>query len=275
MRMRALLMLGAAVVLGLASVFLLQRWVEQRAVARAPAPATHPVVVASAPLAFGKALTRDNIQVVNWPAGSVPAGSFSKLDEVLSEKEDRVVIQPMEKGEPVLKSKVTGFGGRATLSTVIDEKMRAITIAVNDVLGVAGFVLPGDRVDILLTRKQNQASPTTDILLQNVRVLGIDQSADVKKDKPSVARAVTLEVSPTQAQKLALAATVGTLSLALRNITNADDVPVRPVGLRDLGVGEVVAPKPAPAPVAKRANPLAQVRVYRGTKETNMEVRRD
>lgn len=275
MRMRALLMLGAAVVLGLASVLLLQRWVEQRAVARAPAPATHPVVVASAPLAFGKALSRDNVQVVNWPAGSVPAGSFSKLDEVLSEKEDRVVIQPMEKGEPVLKSKVTGFGGRATLSTVIDEKMRAITIAVNDVLGVAGFVLPGDRVDILLTRKQNQASPTTDILLQNVRVLGIDQSADVKKDKPSVARAVTLEVSPTQAQKLALAATVGTLSLALRNITNADDVPVRPVGLRDLGVGEVVAPKPAPAPVAKRANPLAQVRVFRGTKESSTEVRRD
>jgi pilus assembly protein CpaB len=97
----------------------------------------------------------------------------------------------------------------------------------------------------------------------------------VKKDKPSVARAVTLEVSPTQAQKLALAATVGTLSLALRNITNADDVAVRPVGLRDLGVGEVVAPKPAPAPVAKRAIPMAQVRVYRGTKETSMEVHRD
>jgi pilus assembly protein CpaB len=127
---------------------------------------------------------------------------------------------------------------------------------VNDVNGVAGFVLPGDRVDLLLTRDpgSNTNRPTsggelmTDILLQNVKVLAIDQVADVKKDTPAVAKAVTLEVTPNDAQKLVLAQQVGTLSLSLRNVTNAKSVTPQSVHLRDLRSS---MPEPAPEPELK------------------------
>jgi pilus assembly protein CpaB len=281
MRMRALVMLGLAVVLGLASVFLLQHWLEGRGTGAAvqSASSAKTLVVARTNLAFGATLSSSNLSEVDWPAGSVPQGSFAKIGEVVVSGQDRVALQPIEAGEPILAKKVSGLGGRATLSNVIDENMRAMTIRVNDVLGVAGFVLPGDRVDVLLTQQKNRSNPTTDILLQNVRVLGIDQDASVKKDQPVVARAVTLEVSPTQAQQLTLGATVGTLSLALRNAANADAVASRTIGVRDLG--PVAAPAPvaaaphaSPAPQVAR-NPTAQVRVLRGTKESEVEVRRD
>jgi pilus assembly protein CpaB len=282
MRMRALVMLGLAVVLGLASVFLLQRWLEGRSGGAAvqSASSAKTIVVARTNLAFGATLSSSNLSEVEWPAGSVPQGSFAKIGEVVVSGQDRVALQPIEAGEPILAKKVSGLGGRATLSNVIDENMRAMTIRVNDVLGVAGFVLPGDRVDVLLTQTQKRDSPVTDILLQNVRVLGIDQDANVKKDQPVVARAVTLEVSPTQAQQLTLGATVGTLSLALRNATNAEDVASRTIGVRDLRTGApaptpvAAAPQAAPAPQVAR-NPTAQVRVLRGTKESEVEVRRD
>jgi pilus assembly protein CpaB len=279
MRMRALVMLGLAVVLGLASVFLLQRWLEGRGTGAIATSSAKTIVVARTNLAFGATLSSSNLSEVEWPAGSVPQGSFAKIGEVVVPGQDRVALQPIEAGEPILAKKVSGLGGRATLSNVIDENMRAMTIRVNDVLGVAGFVLPGDRVDVLLTQTQKRDSPVTDILLQNVRVLGIDQDANVKKDQPVVARAVTLEVSPTQAQQLTLGATVGTLSLALRNATNAEDVASRTIGIRDLGpvaaqAPVAAAPQAAPAPQAIR-NPTAQVRVLRGTKESEVEVRRD
>jgi pilus assembly protein CpaB len=159
---------------------------------------------------------------------------------------------------------------------VIDENMRAMTIRVNEVLGVAGFVLPGDRVDVLLTQKENRETPVTDILLQNVRVLGVDQDTNLAKDKPSVARAVTLEVSPAQAQQLTLGATIGTLSLALRNATNVGEIASRTIGVRDLRPGTAPAPAATPPqPVREARDPRSQVRVLRGTKESEVEVQRD
>ena len=114
--------------------------------------------------------------------------------------------------------------------------MRAVTIRVNDVDGVAGFVLPGDRVDVALTRQADKNN-TNDVVLQNVKVLAIDQVADERTDKPSIARAVTLEVNATDAQKLALAATVGTLSLMLRRAGEAKAADTRRVTLGDLANG--------------------------------------
>ena len=114
--------------------------------------------------------------------------------------------RPIETNEPVLKSKVSGFGGRAILSSMIAPDMRAMTIRINDVSGVAGFVLPGDHVDIILIRDFG-GSPVTDILLQNIKVLGIDQDANQNRQQPGVVRAVTFEVTPTQSQKLVLAQT--------------------------------------------------------------------
>lgn len=193
-----------------------------------PPPDPARVVVAKTRLAFGQHVGAAQLQAIPWAAGALPPGAFSSVEQVL-EGGERVVLRTIDPFEPILADKLSGPGGRAILSALVSPEMRAITIRVDDVLGVAGFVLPGDRVDVLATRQT-----TTDILLQNVRVLGVDQDASDRKDKPAVARAVTLEVTPRDAQKLTLAGRNGTLSLALRNLADAAHAPARTVRLEDL-----------------------------------------
>jgi len=158
-------------------------------------------------------------------------------------KDRRVVLSAIEENEPVLGWKITGPGQRASLSALIGDDMKAVTIRVNDVLGVAGFVLPGERVDILLTRTEAQEvgdkvavqqNSFTDVLLRNVRVLAVDQLADDRTEKPTPAKAVTIEVGTEQAQKLVLAASVGQLALALRSAGSTDSGVSRRIALGDL-----------------------------------------
>lgn len=277
MRARSVLMLVLAVGLGGVSVTMLKGWLDSQlavhpAVAAQP---TVPVVVARTQLAFGRRIHAENLAIVAWPADSVPPGTFSRIEDLLDKSEDRVVLRSMEPAEPVLAAKVSGLGGRATLSTVVGKDQRAVTIRVNDVLGVAGFVLPGDRVDVLLTRKENQrGDPTTDVLLQNVRVLGIDQDASDRKDKPTVARAVTLEVSPDQAQKLTLGTQVGVLSLALRNQADGDLEKVRTVRIADLRPDRPAARQPRTAPRAVGDIGI-RIGIIRGTDISSAAVRRE
>lgn len=204
------------------------------------------LVVADRDLAFGAELTQSVLAVKSWPENSVPRGSFSKIEEVLGDgKEPRLALKPIVAGEPVLVNKITGFGARATMATVLPEGKRAFSIRVNDVSGVAGFLLPGDRVDVLLTRQTEERSKleqVTDIILQNVVVRGIDQIADEDRNKPEVVKSVTVEVNPEDAQKLALAQQVGQLSLALRNVATNDAAKTRSVRVRDL------VSEPAPTP---------------------------
>jgi pilus assembly protein CpaB len=168
-----------------------------------------------------------------WPADAVPQGAFRSIQQVLKEGK-RVVLTAIEANEPVLASKITGLGQRATLSATIGEGHKAVTIRVNDVDGVAGFVLPGDRVDIMLSRQLEKNSAINDVVLKNTRVLAVDQLADERSDKPSVAKAVTLEVDIAGAQKLSLASQVGTLALALRKAGDQDSTASRPITLADL-----------------------------------------
>lgn len=279
MRTRPVVTLTLAVGLAGASVFMLKGWINAQ-LNGTPAKAAHStvsVVIARTQLPFGTRIREENLTVAAWPAESVPPGSFTKVEELLGKGQDRVVLRSMEPSEPVLASKVSGLGGRATLSTVVGVDHRAVTIRVNDVLGVAGFVLPGDRVDVLLTRKDgNRDDPATDVLLQNVRVLGIDQDASDRKDKPTVARAVTLEVSTDQAQMLTLGTQVGVLSLALRNQSDGDVEKVRTIGVADLRPRQ---PAPAPAhPASPRANADGggvRVGIFRGTEAATYTVRRE
>ena len=149
-----------------------------------------------------------------WPEDALPAGAFGKIGELTATK--RVVLMPIDVNEAILASKITGPGQRATLSAMLQDGMKAVTIRVNDVEGVAGFVLPGDHVDVVLTRQGDKETQVNDVVIQNARVLAIDQIADERTEKPSVVKAVTLEVDVTDGQKLALASAVGTLSLMLR-----------------------------------------------------------
>ena len=240
MNIRAIAMLCLAGLLGAVAVFLARDWIEsqvpaQIVITKDRVPLSK-IVVAKRDLFLGDRLKRGNVEEREWPTHAIPAGTFKSIDKLI--KENRVVLRSITANEPILAKKVTGEGGRASLSAVISKTMRAVTIRVNDVLGVAGFVLPGDHVDILLTHSKDKARPYTNIMLQNIKVLGIDQSANQQSDKPKLARAVTVEVTPQQAQKLALAPRVGSMSLALRNTVNVAAIRSRVIDVADLGVGE-------------------------------------
>lgn len=295
MRRTAVLMLVLSLFLGALAVYLARDWVEQQVASANKVESKQvnltTIVVAKRPLYFGDELTSSTVEEVSWPVANVPPGSFHKVSEIIGKGERRVVLKTIQLNEPVLKSKISGFGGRATLSTVIDRGSRAFTIRVNDVNGVAGFVLPGDRVDILLTRPLGKSNERiTDVLMQDIKVLGIDQDASEDKNKPKVARAVTLEVTPEQSQKLTLAQTVGQLALALRGATNTASVAHRRIYVRDLVDDRMVRdkavsadtkashePKPAKAKAKKvirvvPRNRRVSVRVYRGLKVKTQEV---
>jgi pilus assembly protein CpaB len=234
-----MIMIAVAVVFGLLAVFVAQAWLNSQAEMRArnleaqkKPLATQTIVVAAKPLRFGAELGAMSLREIPWTQDAVPPGAFSKISDLTSTR--RVVLTAIEANEPILASKITGSGQRATLSAVLADGMKAVTIRVNDVEGVAGFVLPGDHVDVVLTRQQDKAVAAADVVLQNVRVLAVDQIADERAEKPSVAKAVTLEVEVTAAQKLALAATVGTLSLALRKAGEATALNTRRITLSDL-----------------------------------------
>jgi pilus assembly protein CpaB len=221
-RTSTVVMIAFAVGFGLIAVFLANTWLNNRAAEQmrnleAQQNATTPaftIVVASRPLRFGDELSAMSLREIAWPKNAPPAGSFSKISELTSAK--RIVLAPIDVNEPVLATKITGPGQRATLSAMLSEGMKAVTIRVDDVADVAGFVLPGDRVDVVLTRPRENKSPITDVVLENARVLGVDQLADQRADKPSVVKAVTLEVDEVDGQKLALASRVGSMSLLLR-----------------------------------------------------------
>lgn len=181
------------------------------------------LVVASEAVSFGERLDRTKVREIEWASSIVPKGSFEKIEDLIvgdSEETARFALTNIAAGEPVLNTRVTIPGQRAKLSTALTPGMKATSIRVNDVLGVAGFVLPGDRVDVLLTRGGRGAESYVDVLLQGVKVLAIDQTADDSKDQPSVVRTVTFEVNTIEAQKLVLGANIGTLSLALRNLAS-------------------------------------------------------
>lgn len=241
-------MLAVALVLGISAALLSKVWLQ----AQVPKPQVAEngpdvemgtVVIAAKPLRYGNRLAERSLQEVQWPAKAIPEGAFRTVSDVVNGRDRRVVLSAIETNEPVLEWKITGPGQRASLSALISDGMKAATIRVNDVLGVAGFVLPGERVDVLLTRTQAtevgddkavQKNAFTDILLQNVRVLAVDQLADDRTEDPAPAKAVTIEVDTAQAQKLALASTVGQLSLALRSAGSTSASAARRVALGDL-----------------------------------------
>ena len=201
--------------------------------------ATQTIVVAKQALRFGTELNASMLQEVPWPSEAVPAGGFAKIDDIMSGGR-RVVLAAIETNEPVLALKITGAGQRATLSALVKPGKKAVTIRVNDVEGVGGFVLPGDHVDVVLTRQIDKGSATTEVVLQNTRVLAVDQSADERNFKAAVAKSVTLEVDTIEAQKVWLASSVGSLSLLLRKAGETAETKTRKITLKDLGSVETV-----------------------------------
>src|SRR3954466_10794901 len=207
---------------------------------------TQPVVVAAADLPLGTELKKEDLSGVNFPMGAAPEGSFNKPDTILG----RGLMRPMVKTEPVLGAKLASKEAGAGLPPVIPEGMRAVSVRVNEVIGVAGYVLPGTRVDVLATASPsgNQTDVTSKVILANVQVLtaGTRMEQDQEKGKPMQVTVVTLLVFPEQSERLALASTEGKIQLALRNPLD-QGAPVTP-GIKTAAMlGAVKAPAPARA----------------------------
>jgi pilus assembly protein CpaB len=238
---RTIATLAIAVLLGLVAVFLTRSYLNHAVrpvpVVGANGGPTVPVVVASANIPRGGVLQAQLLKVVAYPAEAAPYGAFHAVTDLTGAQ--RLALHSMVANEPILPGNITGPGGKLNLSGILTAGMRAVSLRSNDVAGVGGFVLPGDRVDVLLTRQSDSGSKQNDtltqVLAQNVRVLGIDQSDNDEADKPVVAKAVTVEVTPEQAQSIALGQQVGTVSLALRHVADDATVAEKPFSVSDLG----------------------------------------
>jgi pilus assembly protein CpaB len=211
---RIWIMLGVAVVCGLLAVVLAAQWLTNQS-----SRGIERIAVAAADISLGQRLTHDLIKIVDWPASSTPPGAYKDIAAL----DGRVLRASLLRGEAVIDAKLAPMGTTGGLSAVIGEGQRAMTVRVNDVIGVAGFALPGNYVDILVnTQRDNENNSARDkqiskIVLERILVLAVAQDVGRDETKPRVVNAVTLEVTPSQAEKLDLARSVGSLSLVLRN----------------------------------------------------------
>ena len=272
LRQNTLVTLGASAACAGLAVFLARGWIDEAVRSAAPAPTfadapapaalpTVPVLVAEVGLGFGDELAPDVLALVDYPEGSVPEGAFHSLSEVLDADGRVVALGPIVSGEPVLASKVSLPGSRAVLAQVVGAGMRATTIRVGDAEAVAGFVLPGDRVDVIYLRDEEGDGGTyaldmqADVLLQNVRVLAVDQLMDEGFEGAAPAATATLEVSLADAQRLAVAQDVGQLSLVLRSLGESDIAPTQTLVREDLLLAHA---KPQAKPSAAPARPAVR-----------------
>jgi pilus assembly protein CpaB len=281
-RTNHVVILVLAIVMGGIAALWSRYWLVSRSHMSADAAPIGSIVVAAKPLAFGAVVTVDNVSEIPWAAAALPEGAFATKDDLLKDGR-RVVLSPLAPNEPVLRSKT---GERGSLSSLLQEGKRAVTVRVDDVRGVAGFILPGDFVDVVLIAEDSAARREnySEILLQNLKVLAVDQLASERQEQPTVPKAVTLEVTPEQAQKILLATNIGRLSLTLRRLTDINLADSRRVTEKDLGDGRsivqrVVAPPPPPPAPAVQAPPpppanTATVAIVRNMKREEYTVRR-
>ncbi|HJV26057.1 MAG TPA: Flp pilus assembly protein CpaB [Aromatoleum sp.] len=253
MKTKGLVFLFVAMLAGLAAVVLGTKWLQARAT-----PTDNRIAVAAVELPLGGRIAPDAIRLVEWPSGSVPNGAFNDVSKL----DGRVAITGIQPGEPILESRLAPVGTKGGLSAVVPDGKRAITVRVNDVVGVAGFALPGNYVDIIVnTEKVGDHANDKDqmiskIVLEHILVLAVAQEANRDETKPKVVNAVTLEVTPEQAERLDLARSVGNLSLVLRN--QVDGKPTDTAGITKamlLRTAVMAPPTPAPAPVKVATTP--------------------
>ncbi len=233
MQKKALILLFLALVMGGVAVVLVNLLLQQEGVQQAEVEAVPmtKVVVAAVELKMGTRLSRLSIKEVDMPVENLPKGVFHSLSELVPEGDEQarmapVVLERVVENEIILPYKLSPHGARTGLPRKIPEDMRAFTIEVSEVSGVAGFVLPGNYVDVLLTSTigRTDKNPATRTLLQNVEVLGVDQISSEDEDNPQVVNAVTLLVTPKEGKMLALGDKVGELNLLLRNEFDASIV---------------------------------------------------
>jgi pilus assembly protein CpaB len=212
MKARTMFMFMIALVLGVTAAIMANNWIEKRLQPTADNSGT-PVVVAALDIPFGTRIEPAHIKVVEWPSGEAPKGSMSDPKMIVG----KISKQSLLPGEVILEERIVEHLGGSTLASIVEQNKRAVTVRVNDVIGVAGFLLPGNRVDVLFTKSQGKNQSVTQTILQDIKVLAVDQTASTDKDRPVVVRAVTIELTPAEAEVLVKATSEGSLQLTLRN----------------------------------------------------------
>ena len=266
MRLAAILSLGTSVLLGTGALLVARVWMVPSAkpgaaAALSQAAPTTPVVLAKAELKYGDTVTADKLTVARLPVGAAPQGAFATIQQVVGQAGGPpVALAALSMREPILPTKISGPGMRNSVSAQIAPGMRAYSIKISDILGVGGHALPGDRVDVVMTREPDTKNPNadrhaliSDVVVQDVRLLGVNLNVDPASNATAAQadpHTATLEVSLDDAQKLAVAGGVGTLSLALRRAGANEVAPARQVLVNDLSTGAV---RSAPRSVTVRA----------------------
>ncbi len=265
MRNRVGVILFLALASGLLAAFLAFRFLRQPTVPGVVQAAEAPtvgVVLATRDLEPGQQVTQQDIRLVDWPAGSLPEGFSTSPDEVVG----RGVIQPIRINEPLLSSKLASPEGGAGLQATIAPGERGVAVRVNEIVGIAGWIRAGMRVDVLVTLDQgsNITEPITKLVLQDVLVLGIGQNlVRTEQDEPLPGQVVILAVDPDEAEQLTLMATKGSIQLALRNSLDRDTVDTRGVVARELVAGRRAPAPSGPVRVVPRQPSNVTVEVFR------------
>jgi pilus assembly protein CpaB len=271
-RTRPWLMLAVALASGGLAALLAMRYLQQRTTPLAAQPIRSSMVVAARALPVGTIVSDQHVKTIEWTGGALPLGYVGNPQDVVG----RGLISDLQENEPLLESKLAPKGAGGGLPIIINEGKRALTMRVNEVSGVAGFVTPNTRVDVLLTMEDKNAAgePATRIIMQDMRVLAAGQSIQPDKEgKPQPVPVVTFLVTPEQAETLALASGQGSIQLALRNQLDTMEVRTRGTRRSALMGGSIArqprrvarsAPAPAPEPTAQ------VVEVYRGGVRTLM-----
>ena len=265
-------MLILALTSGVVAALLALRYLRERTTPlMAAEPRRANIVLSARSLPVGAVITERDLKVVSWPGDAVPSGYIRSVNDAVG----RGIITPVAENEPLLASKISTKDAGGGLPIIIRDGMRAVSVRVDEIIGVAGFVLPGTRVDVLLTLSKNDKRPQsiTKTLLQNVQTLAAGQSVQRDKEgKPQTVTVITLLVSPDDAELLALAAKEGQLQLALRN--TLDTLPVSTSGARADKLSpsapsnaNASRPQRARSTPAPRANPTV-VEGYKGGERT-------
>lgn len=234
-------MLIAAVALGLVAVLFARTFLsgaDDSAGTATAAVRTVPTVVAATDINFGQKITPEMVKVVDWPAGTLPQGSFQRMDD-LTTGAGRTAMRPIVANEILTEKSLATGANRLSTAQLLGPQMRAVSVPVNEISGVAGLIFPGDRVDVFMTRQPEEALPYSELLAQGARVLAVGVDMNVGKEKPEIVKSATLEVTPLQAQKIALAITVGQLNLALRHFTDESRVRLQTAQVMDLNDGTI------------------------------------
>jgi pilus assembly protein CpaB len=269
-------LLLVAVLMGVLAAFLARAWLLGQV--RAANQSVGTIVVAAVPMQFGAAISEEKVTEVRWAADVLPPGAFATKRDLFKDGR-RVALTSIERDEPVLTSKVTAPGQRGSLSTLLDGGKRAVTVRVDDVRGVAGFIQPNDRVDVVLIRTEGATAGQgySDLILQNMKVLAIDQIAGQHQveQASAIVKAVTLEVTPEEAQKLLLATNIGRLSLILRQPGEVGADVTRRITASDLAyIPEPAKVEAQPASAPAPNLDTSTVVIMRGSKRDEYSVPR-